>query len=325
MSALCGEKNIKNIKAEFKANGIFYTPPELAETIKSYVDFEPKRVYDPTAGQGNLLAVFPDEVAKYGQELYSEELEKARQRLKNFHGYAGDTLADDGFPNEQFDLIVANPPFSVKWSPNPEDVRWKGAPTIPTAGKADYAFLLHILYHLAYDGKAICLEFPGILYRGQREGKIRQWMVEKNYIERVVSVPGNTFVDTSIATCILVLNKHKNTTDIIFEDKGLGAERVVSFDDVKKESFNLSVSTYVFEKQERVYVDPQKLDEDARTAFLKKLKSEILFERAVCEIEGWDYELFLNSIVELVNGFMTQKENGLYLGSGFRYEKEEEE
>lgn len=303
------EKNMKNIKAEFKANGIYYTPPELAETLKSYVDFVPKKVYDPTVGQGNLLAVFGDDVEKYGQELYQDELDKAYDRLKNFHGYCGDTLTDDGFPDERFDLIVANPPFSIKWTPNPDDIRWKDAPTIPSAGKADYAFLLHILYHLSDDGKAICLQFPGILYRGQREGKIRQWMIEQNYVERVVSIPSNTFVDTAIATCILVLNKHKNTTDIIFEDKELGKEDVVSFDDVKKEGFNLSVSTYVFEEVEKVQVDPVQLEMDAREAFLKRLDAEIRFSIAVSEIEegkaAFDVNPFLDRIIAIAEKYKT--------------------
>lgn len=299
------EKNMRNVKAEFKANGIYYTPPELAETLKSYVDFEPKKVYDPTVGQGNLLAVFEDDVEKYGQELYQDELEKAYDRLKNFHGYCGDTLVDDGFSDEKFDLIVANPPFSIKWSPNESDIRWKDAPCVPTAGKADYSFLLHILYHLSDDGKAICLQFPGILYRGQREGKIRQWMIEQNYVERVVSIPGNTFVDTTISTCILVLSKHKNTTDIIFEDKELGEERVVPFEEVKKAGFNLSVSTYLFHEKEREQVDPYELEMEARKQVLIKIENEIKFSLAVSDIEGWDdsVEQFLDDIEAVVQKY----------------------
>ena len=75
------EKNIRNIRNEFKKNGIFYTTDELANTLKKYVDFQPKKIYDPTCGQGNLLSVFPDEIEKYGQELFSDELEKAKERL----------------------------------------------------------------------------------------------------------------------------------------------------------------------------------------------------------------------------------------------------
>ena len=301
------EKNMKNIKAEFKSNGIYYTPPELAETLKSYVDFKPKKIYDPTVGQGNLLAVFDDDAEKYGQELYQDELDKAAERLKNFHGYCGDTLKDDGFPEEKFDLIVANPPFSIKWQPNPDDIRWKDAPTIPTAGKADYAFLLHILYHLADNGKAVCLQFPGILYRANREGKIRQWMIEQNYIERVVNIPGGTFVDTSIGTCVLVLNKNKTTTDIIFEDKELNKERTVSFEEVKREGFNLSVSTYVHEEYVPEVIDPVQLEAEARAATLRGLERSLDISLMVSRIEGpkagFMFEPFLDQIAEIVEKY----------------------
>jgi len=302
------EKNLQNIRAEFKARGVYYTPPELAETLIKYVDFEPKKVYDPTAGQGNLLAVFAEDVPKYGQELYPDELAKASERLKNFTGYCGDTLADDGFPDEKFDLIVANPPFSIKWIPTPDDIRWKDAPTIPSAGKADYAFLLHILYHLSDDGKAICLEFPGILYRGQREGTIREWMIKQNYVERVVHVPGDTFVDTTIATCILVLSKHKTTTDIIFEDRALQKERVVPVEEVEKNGYTLSVSNYVYEEAVKEPIDPLQLEMDARAGILKRLDADIAFSIMVSKMEGdaaFDVEPFLDAIVAITEKYRT--------------------
>ena len=105
------EKSIKNIRKEFKDNGIFYTPPELALRLKSYIDFEPDSVYDPTCGAGNLLRVFHENVKKYGQELDPEQVELID--IPNFTGYAGDTLIDDKFQKMKFDCIVANPPFSV--------------------------------------------------------------------------------------------------------------------------------------------------------------------------------------------------------------------
>lgn len=299
------EKNIKNIRKEFKKNGIFYTTSELAEMLKKYVDFQPKKIYDPTCGQGNLLSVFDDDVEKYGQELFDDELKKAEERLKNFHGYAGDTLKDDGFKNLKFDLIVANPPFSIKWEPNEEDERFKNAPCLPTASKADFAFLLHILYHLDEKGKAICLEFPGILYRGQREGKIRQWLVEQNLVERVVHIPGNTFVDTAIATCIVILNKSKKTTDIIFEDTEIRKEKVVSYEEIEKNDFNLSVNYYVFEEIQKEKVDPWELEIKARNDFVKRLKTELEIERTVCELEGWSNTDYIDMIEDVLKKFKT--------------------
>ena len=290
------EKNIRNIRNEFKKNGIFYTTDELANTLKKYVDFQPEKIYDPTCGQGNLLSVFPDEIEKYGQELFADELEKAKERLKNFHGYVGDTLKDDGFSGVKFDLIVANPPFSIKWEPNQEDERFKSAPCVPTASKADYAFMLHIIHHLDDHGKAICLEFPGVLYRGNREGKIRRWMVEQNMIERVVHVPGNTFVDTAIATCVIVFNKSKHSTDIVFENLETGEEKTVSAEEVKDNDYTLSVSTYIYHEPEREEIDPIQIKADADNAFLQHIRSTLDFEKVVAEMEGRSILPLLTSI-----------------------------
>lgn len=294
------EKNIKNIRAEFKKNGIFYTSTELAETLKKYVDFEPTSVYDPTCGQGNLLSVFPADMPKYGQELFEDELEKAKERLDNFFGYVGDTLTDDGFIDKKFDLIVANPPFSIKWTPAENDRRFAESPCIPTAGKADYAFLLHILYHLEDKGKAICLQFPGVLYRGQREGKIREWIIQNNWIERVVHVPSNKFVDTTIATCIIVFNKSKSDTAIVFEDMELGKERTVDADEVVNNGYVLSVSNYVFDEKPKIEVDPIELENHARQAFYARLKKEIAFERQICALEQSDIRPFLNTLKQII-------------------------
>lgn len=301
------EKNLKNIKQEFKKHGIFYTTSQLAETLKKYVDFEPAAIYDPTCGQGNLLEVFDDNVKKYGQELYSDELEKAKLKLKNFVGYCGDTLKDDGFKDLLFDLIVANPPFSVKWEPNSEDIRFKNAPCVPTASKADYAFMLHILHHLSDKGKAICLEFPGVLYRGAREGEIRKWMIEQNLIERVVHIPGNTFVDTSIATCIIVFNKNKQTTDIVFEDRELEQERVVSIKEVLENDCNLSISTYIFKAIEKEEINPKELEIHARQAFLDRLQKELDFEQVICELEGIEIAPFIKAIEHVLKKYKPNK------------------
>ena len=185
------QKSIKSIRQEFRKGGVFYTPPELAEKLKEYVDISVKTVYDPTCGAGNLLRVFDDDVEKYGQEIDAEQLHGID--IPNFHGAAGNTLMCDAFPDIKFDCIVANPPFSVKWEPDKldNDPRFSAAPVMAPPSKADWAFMQHILYHLSDEGVAVVLEFPGILYRGQREGKIRQWFIENNYIDRVVNVPGN--------------------------------------------------------------------------------------------------------------------------------------
>ena len=288
------EKSIKNIRQEFKQHGIFYTPSALAEKLKSYIDINPKSVYDPTCGAGNLLKVFDDNIKKYGQELDGEQLELID--FPNFIGYAGDTLADDKFGDMKFDCIVANPPFSVKWNPDSlkDDERFLHSPSLPPPSKADWAFMLHILYHLSDDGIAVVLEFPGILYRGQREGKVRRWFVENNYIDRVVNIPGNTFEDTTISTCIIILKKNRKTTDIIFED-GEKTE-TVSQQNIAENDFNLSVNIYIKEEVEREEIDPMILENEARRSFLERLRRELDFDKMVCEMQGISIYPFINAI-----------------------------
>lgn len=301
------QKSIKNIRREFKDNGIFYTPPELAKKLKSYVDFEPETVYDPTCGAGNLLRVFHENVKKYGQELDAEQL--GLIDIPNFKGYAGDTLLDDGFREMKFDCIVANPPFSVKWNPDElsEDERFSCSPVLPPPSKADWAFMLHILYHLSDNGIAVVLEFPGILYRGQREGKVRKWFVENNYIDRVINVPGNTFEDTSISTCIVVLKKNKTTTDIIFEDRD--KIETVSREAVEENDYSLSVSIYIPEEIEKEYIDPSVLENEARRSFLIRLKKELDFDKMVCEMEGISIKPFISAIRKILREYDEVKTN----------------
>ena len=154
------EYNLKSIKQQFKEKGIFYTPYELAQTLKSYITFSTKSVYDPTCGDGGLLNVFDDNVKKYGQEVNYQQLEVAKIKLKNFEGFCGDTLKNPAFMDKKFDCILANPPFSIKWEPPKSDIRFDAAPAMAPPSKADYAFILHILHYLSDDGKACVLEFP---------------------------------------------------------------------------------------------------------------------------------------------------------------------
>lgn len=294
-------KSIKNIRQEFKENGVFYTPHELAKELLQYLDFKPKRVYDPTCGQGNLLSVFEDDVQKFGQELFQDELEKAEQRLTNFYGYCGDTLKDDGFADEKFDCIIANPPFSIAWEQNPNDKRFNVAPALAPKSKADWAFMLHMLYHLEDNGVCIALEFPGILYRGNAEYKIRRWFVENNYIDKVVLIPGNTFEDTTISTIVLVIRKNKETTNITFINKEENVEKEVLLDEVVEQDFNLSPSVYAYKEKPKEVVDVLELNNKARQNCLDYLEKEILFDKKVCELEKWDtHKEFLDKLKELI-------------------------
>lgn len=269
------EKNALNFRKELKEHGVFYTPIEVCELMKTYVPFEPYEVYDPTVGQGNLLSVFADDVKKYGQELFEEELEKARTNLKNFEGYCGDTLADDGFKGRQFQCISSNPPYSVKWDAESlkDDVRFSKTALAPKS-KADWAFLLHILEHLKDDGIAVVLVFPGILYRGNSEKKIRQWFIDNNYIERIVEVSGDKFVDTHIATDILVIRKNKTTTDVIFEACD-GEMRRVSYEEIVENDYTLSINTYIQKETEKEEIDIITLNKSIIESDLRKIEAII--------------------------------------------------
>lgn len=294
--------NLKSIKEEFKNKGIFYTPPELAELLKSYVNFTPNEIYDPTCGDGALLNVFGDDVVKYGQEINLEQLQVAKERLKNFNGYCGDTLKDPAFKDKKFDCILANPPFSIKWEPV-RDERFGDCPELPPPSKADYAFLLHILHYLSDNGVAITLNFPGILYRGNKEGKIRQWLIENNYIERVVNIPPDTFVDTKIATALIIFKKNKTTTDIVFEDRQLNKERIVALEEIIQNNYNLSVSCYIQEEKPKIIVDAIELQNEAREQMYNRLKHDIAVDIMVCKFENLDKNVFLDNLIKIVEEF----------------------
>ena len=310
----------KRFRADLKKHGIFYTDAALAKEIKSYCPPDVKEVYDPTCGDGMLLSVFDDDVKKYGQDILAEQVECARQNIPNFTGVVGDTLLDPAFTDKKFKCIVANPPFSIRWSPDQlkDDDRFTAAPVLPPPGKADYAFILHILHYLADDGVAVCLSFPGVLYRGQREGKIREWLVRQNYVDKVIHISGGHFEDTQIATCILVLRKNKTDTRIHMIDTEINMDRVVEFDEVEQYDFNLSVNMYVQKPEEKEEVDPVALQRGAREASLRRLNGELNFDRMVCELERqsgntaaeFDFLAYLHQIRDLVDAYIIDATRG---------------
>lgn len=294
------EYNLKNIKQEFKEKGIYYTPPELVEMMKSYIDVEFKEAYDPTCGDGGLLKDFDDNIIKYGQEINEHQLNIAKETIINFNGFLGDTLVNPGFKGKKFDLIMANPPFGIKWEPQ-TDERFNILPTIPTKGRADYAFIAHILHYLSEKGQAIVLQFPGILYRGNREYQIRKWLVEKNYIDKIIQIPGDTFVDTKIATVLLVLKKNKKTTDITFEDKELKEIKITKLEEIKNNDYCLSVNNYIERKIEKKEYNPIELQNKSREQMIEKLKKDIEVDMLICELEGHNKEEYIEMLSEVIN------------------------
>ena len=215
--------SIRSIKKEFAERGVFYTDARLAQLLADEVSKygEVRQVYDPTCGAGNLLAVFGDDVEKFGQEINAEQAEVARQRLTNAHIATGDTLIAPAFSEMKFKHIVANYPFSIKWQPA-ADMRWMGAPCLPPPSKADYAFIMHIISMMAPDGVAATLNFPGILYRGAREGKIREWLVRRNLVDSVTIIERGYFEDTNIETSLIIFKMQRDDTSIRFADHASG-------------------------------------------------------------------------------------------------------
>lgn len=298
------EKNIKNVRQQFREQGVYYTDKELAKKLKSYINIDVKNVYDPTCGQGDLLAVFDDEVEKFGQELDEAELNKCKANLVNFTGYAGDTLKDPRFIDYKFDCIIANYPFSVKWDvDNSNSKIFDECKIIPPKSKADYAFILHILHCLSDSGVAVSLNFPGVLYRGNKEGGIRKWLVEKNYIDEIVNIEGGYFVDTKIPTAIIVFKKNKENTDIKFTDNKTGKSYIAKINEIKDNDYCLSVQNYVTCDAEKEQINPIEQQKLAREGFLKLLKKELDFDKMVCNIENWDNTEYVKMIKKTIENY----------------------
>lgn len=296
--------NLKTIKQDFKSKGIFYTTKDLALYLKSFLPDDVKEIYDPTCGNGGLLSVFDDDVEKYGQDINEEQVQAARENLKNFHGVVGDTLVEPAFMDRKFKYIIANPPFSIKWEQQ-NDERFEGYPCLPPKSKADYAFIAHILHCLTDDGIAVVLNFPGILYRGQSEGKIRKYLIEKNFIDTVAMIDGGHFVDTKIATVMLILKKNRNTTDITFLHND--EKVVVPLSEIINNDYNLSTNNYIIEEVEREEVDLNEVNRDVRKGTLAMIKSTLDMEKMIADLDGTNISGFINEIRKLLDEYEVQK------------------
>lgn len=295
-----------------KSGGEFYTPQEVAEVLTRLAldgrkDVE--RVYDPCAGSGSLLLKFakvlgPSLSRKYfGQEINLTTYNLCRINMflhnvnfANFDIALGDTLTSPAHWDDQpFDAIVSNPPYSTKWAGKDDmalvnDPRFSPAGVLAPNSKADLAFTMHMLHWLAEDGAAAIVEFPGVLYRGGAEGKIRRYLVENNFVHTIIQLPPDLFFGTTIATCIIVLKKSRVDDKVLFVDASsqfvregnknrlneenrenllsLAFERkdvehvakLVSIDDIASNDWNLSVSSYVEPEDTREKVDIAELN-----------------------------------------------------------------
>ncbi len=271
-------KSLKNLRKQFQKHGVFYSSTDLALKLKALLPNngeDATEIYDPTCGGGSLLAVFGDHVKKYGQELDPNQAQYCRGNLVNAEIAEGDTLVNPAFADKKFKYIIANPPFSVKWEQLPNDPRFSVAPALAPRGKADYAFILHCLHYLADDGTAVILGSHGPLFRSNADGKIRQWLIEQNYVDKLISFAPGHFEDTSIATVAWVLKKCRSKTSIVFEDTVCNKGRVVEFDEIAKKDFDLSFIRYI-KAEPDVYVDIDPLER------MKEFRGHLIELVSVC-------------------------------------------
>ena len=294
------------------------------------------KIYDPACGSGSLLLQakkhFDAHIIDdgfWGQEINHTTYNLARMNMflhninyDKFNIALGNTLLDPHFGDEKpFDAIVSNPPYSVTWigSDDPtliNDDRFAPAGVLAPKSKADFAFVLHALSYLSSKGRAAIVCFPGIFYRGGAEQKIRQYLIDNNFVETVISLAPNLFYGTTIAVNILILSKHKtdNKTQFIdaselfkketnnntltdehiakimetFDTKANVAHfaKSVDYDVIAKNEYNLSVSSYVEAKDTREVIDITKLNAEIKATVGKidKLRSDI--DAIIAEIEG---------------------------------------
>ena len=321
-----------------KSGGEFFTPQNVSKLIAQLAMHKQNtvnKIYDPAAGSGSLLLQAKKhfdahiiEEGFFGQEINHTTYNLARMNMflhninyDKFHIALGNTLLDPHFTEAKpFDAIVSNPPYSVNWigSDDPtliNDERFAPAGVLAPKSKADFAFVLHALSYLSSKGRAAIVCFPGIFYRGGAEQKIRQYLVDNNYVETIISLAPNLFFGTSIAVTILVLSKHKtdNKTQFIdasslfkketnnntltnshieqimevFDTKNNVEHfaKSLEYDAIAANDYNLSVSSYVEAKDTREVVDITQLNAELKITVAKidKLRAEI--DAIVAEIE----------------------------------------
>lgn len=321
-----------------KSGGEFYTPQEVSELLTKLAIVGKKsinKVYDPACGSGSLLLKASKILGKenvrngfFGQEINLTTYNLCRINMflhdigyDKFDIACEDTLTNpQHWDDEPFEVIVSNPPYSIKWAgeDNPlliNDPRYSPAGVLAPKSKADFAFIMHSLSWLATNGTASIVCFPGILYRNGAEQKIRKYLIDNNFIDTIIQLPGNLFFGTSIATCIMVLKKSKKDNSTLFIDASKECIKVtnnnkltdenidniiktfsdrqdkeyisklVSNKEIGENDYNLSVSTYVEQEDTREKVNIIELNKEIETIVEREniLRKEI--DKIIAEIE----------------------------------------
>jgi type I restriction enzyme M protein len=321
-----------------KSGGEYYTPQEVSELLAHITTRGKKRVnkvYDPAAGSGSLLLKFAKVLGKenvggfYGQEINLTTFNLARINMflhdvnyEKFDLALGDTLTEpQHWDEEPFEAIVSNPPYSIKWDgdANPiliNDPRFAPAGVLAPKSKADLAFTMHMLHWLATDGTAAIVEFPGVLYRGGAEAKIRKYLIDNNYVEAVIQLPPDLFFGTTIGTCVIVLKKSKKTNDVLFVDASKEFVRsgnknklspdnlqnildalddredqdhfaaVVSNSRIGENDYNIAVSSYVEAEDTREVIDITELNARIEQIVARQAELRTSIDTIVADLEG---------------------------------------
>jgi type I restriction enzyme M protein len=322
-----------------KSGGEFFTPQEVSELLTrlTVVDkTEVNKVYDPACGSGALLLKFAKVLGRenvrqgfFGQEVNLTTYNLCRINMflhdinfEKFDIAHGDTLIDPAhWDEEPFEAIVSNPPYSTKWPGDSDallinDPRYAPAGVLAPKSKADLAFTMHILHWLAVNGTAAIVEFPGVLYRGGAEQKIRKYLIDNNYVDAVIQLPPDLFFGTTIATCIIVLKKSKVDNATLFidasakfsrvgnknvltesdRDEILGAiiersdvdhfARLVENPEIADNEYNISVSSYVEAEDTREEVDIAKLNAEIARIVARQQELRTAIDEIVADLEG---------------------------------------
>lgn len=322
-----------------KSGGEFFTPADVSELLTrlgTVGKTEINKVYDPACGSGSLLLKAEKVLGRdgvrngfFGQEINITTYNLCRINMflhdvgfDKFSVACEDTLTNpQHWDDEPFELIVSNPPYSIKWAgdDNPlliNDPRFAPAGVLAPRSKADMAFIMHSLSWLAANGTAAIVCFPGIMYRGGAEQKIRKYLVDNNFVDCVIQLPSNLFFGTSIATCVMVLKKGKNDNRTLFIDASAECVKVTNnnkltpdnishivsafaareevkhfahladYDEVVGNDYNLSVSTYVETEDTREKVDIVKLNAQIERIVQREDELRAAIRRIIEEIEG---------------------------------------
>ena len=322
-----------------KSGGEFFTPQEVSELLARITvvgKTQVNKVYDPACGSGSLLLKFAKVLGKdgvrqgyFGQEINLTTYNLARINMflhdinyEKFDIAHGDTLLEPKhWDEEPFEAIVSNPPYSIHWDgdSNPlliNDERFAPAGVLAPKSKADLAFTMHILSWLAVNGTAAIVEFPGVLYRGGAERKIRKYLVDNNYIDTVIQLPPDLFFGTTIATCVIVLKKSKKDNSILFIDASDQFERsgnknklndanrqhildwftdrqdveyrakLVPNEQIGENEYNIAVSSYVQQKDTREKIDIHELNQQIARIVEREQQLRTQIDAIVADLEG---------------------------------------